>query len=72
MNAIETHDLSKIYKIFLRAKCYALTIPDLLNPEHDLATQFVDLIQHQRSFQASSRTITTADEMMQELVNLKR
>lgn len=38
----------------------------------DIASQFVDLIAHQRSFQANSKTITTADEMLQELVNLKR
>lgn len=38
----------------------------------DLTTQFVDLISHQRAFQANSKTITTADEMLQELVNLKR
>jgi flagellar hook protein FlgE len=37
----------------------------------DIATQFVDLIAHQRAFQADSKTITTADEMMQDLVNLK-
>lgn len=38
----------------------------------DLAGQFVDLITHQRAFQANSKTISTADEMLQELVNLKR
>jgi flagellar hook protein FlgE len=38
----------------------------------DLATQFVDLIAHQRAFAANSKTITTADEMLQEVVNLKR
>jgi flagellar hook protein FlgE len=38
----------------------------------DLASQFVSMIQHQRAFQANSKTITTADEMLQELVNLKR
>lgn len=38
----------------------------------DIAAQFVDLIAHQRAFQANSKTITTADEMLQELVNLKR
>lgn len=38
----------------------------------DLAQQFVDLIAHQRAFQANSKTITTADEMLQELVNIKR
>ncbi len=38
----------------------------------DIAGQFVEMITHQRAFQANSKTITTADEMMQELVNLKR
>lgn len=38
----------------------------------DLAGQFVDMIAHQRAFSANSKTITTADEMLQELVNLKR
>lgn len=38
----------------------------------DLAEQFTDLITAQRGFQASARMITTADEMLTELVNLKR
>lgn len=38
----------------------------------DLATQFVKLIQAQRAFSANSKTITTADEMTQEVLNLKR
>jgi len=38
----------------------------------DLAQEFVNLIQHQRSFSANSKTITTADEMLQELINIKR
>jgi flagellar hook protein FlgE len=38
----------------------------------DLATEFVGLIQHQRAFAANSKTITTADEMLQELINIKR
>jgi flagellar hook protein FlgE len=37
----------------------------------DIASQFVDMITHQRAFQADSKTITTADEMLQDLVNLK-
>ena len=37
----------------------------------DIASQMVELISHQRAFQANSKTITTADEMMQDLVNLK-
>ncbi len=38
----------------------------------DLATEFVNMIQHQRSFSANSKTITTADEMLQELIQIKR
>jgi len=38
----------------------------------DLAEQFTDMIVTQRGFQASSRTITTADQMLQELLTLKR
>jgi len=38
----------------------------------DLASEFVSMIQHQRSFSANSKTITTADEKHQELISLKR
>ncbi|MEW6417088.1 MAG: flagellar hook protein FlgE [Nitrospirota bacterium] len=38
----------------------------------DLAEEFVRMISAQRGFQANSRIITTTDEMLQELVNLKR
>lgn len=38
----------------------------------DLANEFTDLIITSRSYQANSRTITTSDEMIQELLNLKR
>lgn len=38
----------------------------------DLATEFTTMITAQRGFQANSKVITTADEMMQDLVNLKR
>jgi flagellar hook protein FlgE len=38
----------------------------------DLATEFTEMIKAQRGFQANSRVITTADEILQELVNLKR
>ncbi|MDR5658263.1 flagellar hook protein FlgE [Serpentinicella sp. ANB-PHB4] len=38
----------------------------------DLSREFTDMITTQRGFQASSRVITTSDEMLQELVNLKR
>jgi flagellar hook protein FlgE len=38
----------------------------------DLANEFSSLITTQRAFQASARIITTSDEILQELVNLKR
>jgi len=38
----------------------------------DLAEQFTDMIVTQRGFQANSRTITTSDQMIQELLTLKR
>lgn len=38
----------------------------------DLSEQFAEMIITQRGFQANSRIITTSDEMLQELVNLKR
>ncbi len=37
----------------------------------DLSFEFTEMITTQRGFQANSRIITTADEMLQELVNLK-
>ena len=38
----------------------------------DLAAEFTNLIIAQRGFQANSRVVTTSDEVLQELVNLKR
>jgi flagellar hook protein FlgE len=38
----------------------------------DLATQFVKMIITQRAYSANSKTITTVDEMTQEVLNLKR
>jgi len=38
----------------------------------DLAQEFTTMIAAQRGFQANSRVITTADEMLNELVNMKR
>jgi flagellar hook protein FlgE len=38
----------------------------------DLAQAFTNMITAQRGFQANSRVISTADEMLQDLVNLKR
>ncbi len=38
----------------------------------DLASEFVQLIQGQRNFQANSKTITTTDELLNEIIQLKR
>lgn len=38
----------------------------------DLSSEFTEMIVAQRGFQANSRIITTSDEILQELVNLKR
>ena len=38
----------------------------------DLAQEFTNMISAQRGFQASSRIVSTADELLQDLVNLKR
>ena len=37
----------------------------------DLATEFTNMITAQRGFEASSRVLSTSDEMLQDLVNLK-
>ncbi len=38
----------------------------------DLTTEFVNMITTQRAYQANSRVITTSDEILAELMNLKR
>jgi flagellar hook protein FlgE len=38
----------------------------------DIASEFVNLIQMQRAFQANSRTLSSSDELMQEILNMKR
>ncbi len=38
----------------------------------DLAGEFVNLIQGQRNFQANAKTITTTDQLLEEVIQLKR
>jgi flagellar hook protein FlgE len=38
----------------------------------DLGTEFVEMITTQRAFQANSKVITTSDEILAELLNIKR
>jgi flagellar hook protein FlgE len=44
----------------------------LENSNVDLANQFVELIRAQQAFQANARVITTGDELLTEVVNLRR
>jgi flagellar hook protein FlgE len=50
----------------------ALTAGSVEMSNVDLAREFTGLIIAQRGFQANSRIITTSDEMLNELVNMKR
>jgi flagellar hook protein FlgE len=38
----------------------------------DLGAEFVNLIQAQRGFQSNAKTITTTDQLLEEVINLKR
>ncbi|GHV54094.1 hypothetical protein FACS1894216_13410 [Synergistales bacterium] len=38
----------------------------------DLAEEFVNLIRAQRGFQANTRVVTTSDQVLEELINMKR
>lgn len=52
-----------------RGTLYASTLEE---SNVDLANEFVNMIMTQRLFQANSRSITTTDTMIEEVVNLKR
>ena len=49
-----------------------LTSSTLESSNVDLATEFTDMIVTQRAYSASTKIITTADEMLEELVRAKR
>ncbi len=38
----------------------------------DIANEFINLIQTQRNFQANARVITTSDELLQEVINMRK
>jgi flagellar hook protein FlgE len=52
-----------------RGKIYAKSLE---RSTVDLALEFVNLIQNQRGFQANAKTITTTDELLGEVIQLKR
>lgn len=53
----------------VRGSIYASTLEE---SNVDMAQQFVEMIRSQRGFQANSRSITTTDSMIEEVVNMKR
>lgn len=52
-----------------RGSIYASTLEE---SNVDMAQQFVEMIRTQRGFQANSRSVTTTDSMMEEVINMKR
>lgn len=52
-----------------RGKLYAKSLE---RSTVDLAAEFVSMIQNQRGFQANAKTITTTDELLNEVIQLKR
>ncbi len=52
-----------------RGEIYASTLEE---SNVDLASEFVNMIMGQRLFQANSRSVTTADAMIEEVINIKR
>jgi flagellar hook protein FlgE len=50
-----------------------LVAPSALEASNvDLAEEFTNMIVTQRAYSASARTITTADEMLEELIRIRR
>ncbi|MCK9275550.1 MAG: flagellar basal-body rod protein FlgF [Syntrophales bacterium] len=49
-----------------------LTANSLELSNTDLATEFVNMITAQRAYQASAKVVTTTDQLMNELMNIKR
>ncbi len=52
-----------------RGKIFARTVESSTT---DIASEFVSLIKLQRAFQANARTMTASDELMQEILNIRR
>lgn len=71
------------YRVSSESGTYSLKVPGtggagILSPYTlegstvDLSTEFTGLITTQRAYSASSKIITTADQMLEELINIKR
>lgn len=71
-NAIEDGDIEEAYTTPNANGAGALIPGQLEMSNVDLTGEFTEMIVAQRGFQANSRIITTSDEVLQEVVNLKR
>ncbi|MFM8801424.1 MAG: flagellar hook protein FlgE [Tagaea sp.] len=60
------------YQAALTGQAGGINPNALENSNTDIGQEFTKMIVAQRSYSANSRIITTADEMLQEVVNLKR
>ncbi len=70
---VESHDSGPVVVGKPRGEGMGSLRPNTLELSNvDLATEFVEMITAQRGFQANSKVITTTDEVLAELVNLKR
>jgi flagellar hook protein FlgE len=64
---------SGVPTIGLPGSSFGSTIGGVIESSNvDLANEFTSMITAQRGFQANSRVISTSDELLQDLVNLKR
>ncbi len=63
---------SAVLGLPLQGSQSSLTSGALEGSNVDLATEFTNMIVAERGFQANSRVITTSDQMLQEVVNLKQ
>ncbi|WP_020615280.1 flagellar basal body rod protein FlgG [Paenibacillus daejeonensis] len=71
-NAIEGGEVEIVGANDLEAGTGAIVAGQLEMSNVDLTSEFTEMIVAQRGFQANSRIITTSDEVLQEVVNLKR
>jgi flagellar hook protein FlgE len=74
MNAVLEGDLTEFMTTANNAEAGtgAIIAGQLEMSNVDLTNEFTEMIVAQRGFQSNSRIITTSDEILQEVVNLKR
>lgn len=70
--AVSTNSGNPVYGIAGQAGRGGLLAGSLEMSNVDLSSEFTELILAQRGFQANSKVITASDEILQDLVNLKR